>query len=673
MPTLTIGDNKISVGDEFLSMSPDQQHATVDQIAKSLPPGTSASEFPPSDPSPTEQFLEGATSTGRGIAQLIGKVVPSSKAAPTNEGEVQKGTKIGTADSGVTPASVLGNIADPANYLGVGALSKFTKLGPMAKSIAGGGLAGLTQPASGGDDFAGEKTRQIEEGMALGYGFSVAGKAASKGLEAFGDYLARNHPEVVQDRAVQTVLRRIQQDAKSGGPSAKDALDMVTAANAAGKPMALADVTGKSTRRLAGNVYRQGGEASNVAEGFLTKRDEGAAQRLSQDIQKYVSGGPTVFQATEALLQSRSAAARPLYGETDKLQGIWSPRLAQFLDDPDIKAAMARGYKIERLTSLADNRTFNPTMMGVDVDAEGNIKILKTPNMRVLDMAKQGLDAQIADQRDPITGRLSSMGVALDKARRSYVSELDALDKSGVYKKARESWGGYSASLDALRLGRSVFSNSPEENAAAVAKLSPGDREFHNMGVADVIKEKLAKTGLNSDEAKSIIKNQWMRDQLRPSFKTQADFDAFVDSVSAESKMFKTKFDTMGGSQTAERVSEDTGRGQDIMAGAGIAKKLATGSYLSAVADFWRLHRDLGLRPDPKMSEAIAKILFSPNAPETAVAKKLLATESDRDEGLMKALATPKMPLAQNTLVPAARRVQGAAPYAAAASGEIVQ
>lgn len=633
---------------------------------------TSTSEFPPSDPSPSEQFLEGATSTGRGIAQLIGKVVPYSKAQTKTEGEVKKDTKIPTSESGISPASVLGNIADPANYLGAGALSKFTKLGPMAKSIATGGLSGLTQPVADDGNYASEKTRQVEEGMALGYGFSVAGKAASKGLESFGDYLARNHPEAIQDRAVQAVLRRIQEGAKSGGPTAKDSLDLVTAANAAGKPMTLADVGGKPVRSLAGNVYRQGGEGGAIAEGFLTKRDEGAAQRLSQDIQKYVSGGPTAFQATEALLQSRSAAARPLYGETDKLQGIWSPRLAQFLEDPDIKAAMARGYKIERLTSLADNRPFNPTMMGVDVDAEGNIKILKTPNMRVLDMAKQGLDAQIADQRDPITGRLSSLGVALDKARRAYVSELDALDKSGVYKKARESWGGYSASLDALRLGRSVFANSPEENAAAVAKLSPGDREFHNMGVADVIKEKLAKTGLNSDEAKSIIKNQWMRDQLRPSFKTQADFDAFVDSVSAESKMFKTKFDTMGGSQTAERVAEDNS-GKDLIAGAGIAGKVARGSYLSAVADFWRLHRDLGLRPDPKMSEAIAKILFSPNAPETAVAKKLLATEGDRDEGLMKALATPKMPRPQNTLAPAARRVQDAAPYAAGASGEIVQ
>lgn len=37
MPTLNIGEHKITVGDDFMSLPPDQQHATVDEIAKSLP------------------------------------------------------------------------------------------------------------------------------------------------------------------------------------------------------------------------------------------------------------------------------------------------------------------------------------------------------------------------------------------------------------------------------------------------------------------------------------------------------------------------------------------------------------------------------------------------------------------------------------------------------------
>src|SRR5207249_4640902 len=134
----------------------------------------------------------------------------------------------------------------------------------------------------------------------------------------------------------------------------------------------------------------------------------------------------------------------------------------------------------------------------------------------------QGLDAMIADERNAVTGRLSARGVALDKLRRAYIDEIDALDKTGVYKKARAEWGGYSASLDALRLGRSVFAGSPEQNAADVAafKAGSGDIEFYRMGVADVLNERIAKTGFSADEAKALIKNDWMRRQLKPAFKS---------------------------------------------------------------------------------------------------------------------------------------------------------
>ena len=36
MPTLTIGDKKVQVGDEFLKLSPEQQQATVDEIAQQI-------------------------------------------------------------------------------------------------------------------------------------------------------------------------------------------------------------------------------------------------------------------------------------------------------------------------------------------------------------------------------------------------------------------------------------------------------------------------------------------------------------------------------------------------------------------------------------------------------------------------------------------------------------
>ena len=102
----------------------------------------------------------------------------------------------------------------------------------------------------------------------------------------------------------------------------------------------------------------------------------------------------------------------------------------------------------------------------------------------------------IADERNPLTGRLSQRGVALDQFRRAYLGELDNLDNSGTYAAARGAWAGPSASMDAVRAGQAVLNKGPEEIAGEFGRLSPGDREFYRLGAADTLKEKLAKTGM---------------------------------------------------------------------------------------------------------------------------------------------------------------------------------
>lgn len=441
-------------------------------------------------------------------------------------------------------------------------------------------------------------------------------------VENMGRQLARTYPEKIQDQAVNKITSRFDESAKSGGVTAQEAIDLVNLANKAGKPMTLADIGGKPVEGLAGNVYRSGGAAQQTADQFLQSRDETAPKRLAADITKFIHGGDSMHKTTEALLSSRSAAGKPLWDQVRSMQGVWSPRLQQFIDDRIIKAGMARGYEIERLESLAENRPFDPTQMGVDLDAEGNIKIIAAPNMRVLHMAKMGLDAMIADERNEITGRLSQRGVALEKVRQAYLQEIDSLDKNGIYKAARAAWEGPSKSMDAIRAGRTIFNTPPEEIAASFAKMSPSDQQFYRIGVADVLRERLAKTGLSGDEAKSILKNPWVREQLQPIFRSPQEFEGFINSVAAESRMFARNVSIRRGSQTAERMAED--QSQDhLMATGGmeIGKSLVSGEWIGALRKYIRLKRDLGLRQDPALNERIAKILFStePDLTKSAV------------------------------------------------------
>lgn len=543
-------------------------------------------------------------------------------------------------DTSIDWNRMAGNILSPVNFLGAGLVRGAGVGANIARGAAMGATSGAIQPATD-PDFWTEKGIQTAVGGLVGSAAGAVGEFASDMTKKIGEYVARNYPENLQSNAVQKVLRRLQQDEKAGGPSAADMIDLI---NESGKPVSLADVGSTNTKALAGNVARKPGEARQTAEQFLTKRDEDAAARLSQDIGKYVSGGKTAFQATEALLQARSAAAKPAYEAAHALEGVWSPRLEQFLQDPLMKSGLQRGYEIERLQSLANGEPLTATQMGVDMGVDGSVRLLDKPNMRLLDMGKQGLDAMIADERNEITGRLSARGVALEKVRRAYVETIDDLDKTGAYKKARASWAGHSQSLDAIRMGRTTLQRSGEENEGEIAKMSPANREFYRLGLADLLKERLAKAGLNADEAKQLIKNPWMRDQLRPAFKSGADFDHFVEAVTTESQMFGTRQGVLGGSQTAARTAEDATSDNPFLEGTAILGQLAKGHVWSATKNAYQMWRDLGMRPNPELNQKVAQILFTQDLPEN----------------VGNALKTGQAPPVKGAYDQAAKRVSGA-------------
>jgi hypothetical protein len=499
-------------------------------------------------------------------------------------------------------------------------------VGGIPGAIAGGAAGGLIQPTTDTEHFASEKIAAGTEGGVAGGVLGAAGKAAAAGVRAFGSYLAREYPENVMTQAVQKILKRMGQDEKAGGPTAQQAIDLINEADRAGKPMTLADVGGENVRALAGNVSRQPGESRNVATQFLNQRDAGAGPRLNADISRYVHGGESMQRTTQAMLEARSEAGRPAWDAVRNMQGVWSPRLQQFLDDPALRSGMARGYEIERLESLAEGRPFDPTQLGLQQGDEGEMLIVKKPNMRVLHMAKMGLDAMIAGERNEITGRLSQRGVALDRVRRAYLQEIDGLDRDGIYRNARALWEGPSSSMDAIRAGRGIFTLSPDEIAHEFGALSPANQEFYRLGVADIIRERLMKTGFSGNDANAIIKNPWMREQLRSIFRSDSDFNAFVSGVANESRMFGTKAEVLGNSATAKRLAEDTSTENAMSAhGAHLAEQVATGRYLGSIKTAVRMWRDRqDARGNPKLNEQIARILFqTPIEPGSEIAQRL--------------------------------------------------
>lgn len=581
----------------------------------------------------------GAKQLGEEIAKKAG-VIPQAPEAPKAEGVVSATGKVKSGETeGLTPGRLIGNVMGGAGMggaIGKG-LEAVTGLGSMSRNVAAGAIPAALQPVEGEGDYWSKKRTQVETGVGLGYGFSVLGKAANVGTSALLKWLAPRAPGSTDDVAIQQILDRINMGSKYGGPTAQQMMELMERAQAAGKPMTMADVGDKNLVSLGGHVARGVGPGRQIAENFLTTRNEAAFDRLLNDTGVYLKGGPSAYRTVEGLYTAREAAARPLYEETDKLQGVWSPRLEEFIRtkpetprtpaNADIQEGLNRGYKSEARRALGEGRPFDPTMLGVDLDNDGNVRYVRTPNMRVLDMVKQGLDEMIAEHRDKLTGRLDTAGRDLVILRKGYLSELDALDPTGIYKKAREAWGGISASMDAVKFGQNAFSGNPEEIADMMQAMSSSDQEFARVGLADTIRERLAKSGLGTDQSRAIFKdNAWTRSLLKPFFRSDQDYYNFVDAVTAEHTMAATKNFIVRGSQSAERIQED------VSAQSGMAARMARFGrnfvemrYFDAIREAWLMHRDYTMRPDPQLNEAIAKMLFAPNVFQTPMGKRLLA------------------------------------------------
>jgi hypothetical protein len=405
---------------------------------------------------------------------------------------------------------------------------------------------------------------------------------------------------------------------------------------------------------LAGHVARSPGEGRALAKTFLEGRDKEAAERMQQLLVNYIHGGDSMFATMEGLLEARSAAAAPLYKQAEGLQ-LWNLRLQMYLDDPEVQKGLAVGFKLERLASLAENREFAPLGMGVDLDAEGNIKILQKPSLRVLDMAKRGLDAMVAKERNEVTGRLSDLGRELERVRKTFVKEIDALDTKGIYKAARDAWSGPSGSIDAMNAGHSIFEAKPEETAALFESLSPSDQEFFRVGVADKIQERLFKVGVGGDEAKALIKNPWTRKQLAPVFRSEQEADQFLNSVAAESRMFETKYATIKNSLTAaRRVEDEDPAHQGAARFFQLAKDVMHQHWVSVAGTLIKMRGEAAGEYKQQLEGEIARILFqTPLEPEGEVAQRLLG----------KYQPTPQA----NPLKPMAGKIRAATPYAATA------
>lgn len=308
---------------------------------------------------------------------------------------------------------------------------------------------------------------------------------------------------------------------------------------------------------------------------------------------------------------------------------VWSPRLQEFLDNPHVKKGLAEGWRRERDEALADGRPMNAREYAVvGTDEAGDPIVGKVPNMRLLMLAKQGIDNELlhGDGMYDQFGRKTDKFRVLDKLRRSFLGELDRLT-DGKYAEARDQWAGETRIMQALRDGKEAFARpprglSPEEFETEWRDLSPPERDHFKLAAIDKLREDMDFSRLGGDQSRAMLNSPATRQKLRVMFgDTEAgkqEVNRAIRYITRERNMWQTGTSIMRGAQTADRLASDEQ-----------AKEEATQAALHAAHGFWhwmhgnvlagansmrRAASHIGWGEDPeKLNYEIARIYTNPS------------------------------------------------------------
>lgn len=294
---------------------------------------------------------------------------------------------------------------------------------------------------------------------------------------------------------------------------------------------------------------------------------------------------------------------------------VWNPRIQEFINDPDIKTGINRGWEMERNTALGKNTPLNTTEYAITgFNADGSPIIGKVPTFKLLQVAKEGIDAMLEGEqyRDKFTGALNKFGNSLKDKLTGYLKELD--DTNPPYAPARAQWSGDTANMRALRYGQDALKNKPEINTRLAAEMTESERESAKIGLAQTLREAALDKGPLGSDFKTIAGTEYgatgNRERIAPFFNNKEDLDRFVASVERETTKARTKNKVMGGSQSADRLAEDASP-VSVGDAAHAATSAALGHWPGLLRQGVNKAVQLWDRHDPETNAQIARILGS--------------------------------------------------------------
>lgn len=659
MPTLNIGDHKVKVDDGFLNLSPDEQNAAVEEIAKSLGAGASASAAPsapveaqpvapaaPVEAKPQESrgFLRTADDLVRalangmtfGLADRMAAAAGSATGIGGKSGDYagnleaeRKKTDTFKEEHPYISAgtNIAGGVLVPMGA--IGAAAKGATLGTKTL-LAGGTGAGLGgfQGAAESRDWTDPK--QVAKDAAIGAGGGAligslipgAGKVIGSGVNAIANVI-RGRAEGMSRGASNHLVKAMEAD---GAPAVRAQLDQL------GPDAMLADAGPAFLGKAQGaSLLSDDGRA--VMTNALTARNQGTNARIQDDVNRALGPAEDPQTVTNTIRARRSEIDNVAY--PNALDLAPDIRTGAMLTELEGYIPQTVGMENRALTNLRDMMTRIEQQPRIDrfsgrqeVDANGNllfdpIRVNQT-DARVLHKVKNELDNVIEHDAPGLgvpAAALQNQQYALKQFRRQLNETLE--HQVPGYREANAHSERLAKRIEAVEagtkyLGEGKTTPSPGRFLDDFEQLDAGERIAFGKGSRGEIERKLGTKANDLQALRSELQGEggWNTAKIATVHGDDAA-EELMRAVERNLKFRDTHTKVVENSQTeirrsAREAMKPTSAGEMplIHSGMTLTGALAAGAKkgVSAIADAL-------IRSDPTRSYGdVARVLTSQGA-----------------------------------------------------------
>jgi hypothetical protein len=444
----------------------------------------------------------------------------------------------------------------PVNLLG-GAPVAGVAMSPVRAGASAGAVSGAVSGFGQSRGSAGEQAFDTALGGVAGAGFgALAGYLLPKATEYIGGLVTKGADKLrgkSVSEAEKILVNAMQQD----GLSPAEAGAILDEARKRGVPMSLSDA-GDNLRGLASSLSRKPGDARTLMRDAVISRQEGQTERIQSAISRDLGGTTNVREASDALIKSARNKSGPLFKKAfEEAPVTWTTEpgstLGRLLATPAGKKAL------KNAVTIAQNEMDDPTVLGFNLNDQGDVILDGVPGMRTLHYVKRGLDDVVEESRDKTTGKLvfnTDNERATNNVRALFVSELKRVNPT--YGDALKEYAGDAAMAEALRKGSRAINRSADDIAAETQAMTPAELEQYKLGVRSALANSLDSKVDGADKAKFLVGTPKKRKALAKLFGGEEGLDNLIATLGDEAATTATYNRINTGSPTAANLADDT-------------------------------------------------------------------------------------------------------------------